>query len=115
MSDDILDQSEVRRGKPCWYKVEEVASNAVNDILLLENGCYWLLKRFFGHLPCYPSLFEMFHEAAFQTFIGQTMDFQIAQAGVTQFTMDKHILMSYHKTSHAAFYAPIALPMILAG
>lgn len=115
MSDDILDQSEMRRGKPCWYKVKEVASNAVNDILLLENGCYWLLKRFFGHLHCYPKLFEMFHEAGFQTFIGQTMDFQMAQAGVTQFTMDNYILMSYHKTSHAAFYAPIALPMILAG
>lgn len=115
MSDDMVDQSEVRRGKPCWYKVEDVASGAVNDILLVENGSYWVLKRFFGHLPSYPKLFEMLHETALTTFIGQSMDFQISKAGVTHFTMDRHISMSNHKTSHAAFYAPIALPMILAG
>lgn len=115
MSDDIVDRSEIRRGKPCWYKLNDVQSSAINDILMIENGCYLLLKRSFGHLPCYPSLFELFHETALTTFIGQSVDFQIAQTGVTQFTMDKHISMSNYKTSHSAFYAPVALPMILAG
>lgn len=115
-ADDIIDCSDIRRDKPCWYKLPNVESVAVNDILMMESGCYKLLKRYFGHLPCYVDLFEMLHSTAFTTFIGQSLDFQESNAcDVTQFTMSKHKCMTDCKTSHSAFYAPIALPMILAG
>lgn len=111
-----MDCSEIRRGKPCWYKVSDVKSIAVNDILMIENGCYHLLKRFFGHLPCYVNLIELMHKTSLATFIGQSLDFQLSNtADVTQFTMKKHRCMTDCKTSHFAFYTPIALPMILAG
>lgn len=115
MSDDIVDCSQIRRNQPCWYKLEDVNTVAINDILMIENACYQLLKKSFGHLPCYPILFELFHETATYTFIGQSHDFQLAKAGIETFTMNEHKSMSDYKTSHSAFYAPIALPMILAG
>lgn len=95
--------------------LDDVQSIAVNDIQMIENGCYFLLKRFFSHLPCYTKMFELFHETAMNTFVGQSFDFQIASAGIERFSMDKHISMSNYKTSHFAFYTPIALPLLLAG
>lgn len=115
MSDDMIDCSLIRRNKPCWYKVDGVRSVAVNDLLMIENACYLILKRFFSHLPCYANMIHLFHSTAMNTFIGQSLDYQISNDGVTQFTMEKHICMSNYKTSHFAFYAPIALPMMLAG
>lgn len=111
----MVDRSTVRRNKPCWYMVEDVQTVAVNDSLLIENACYHLLKLSFGHLPCYARMVDMFHETAMTTFIGQSADFLIAKTGITEFTMEKHVTMSNYKTSHTAFYAPVALPMILAG
>lgn len=115
MSDDMIDCSQIRRNRTCWYKVDDVKSIAVNDILMIENGCYLILKRFFGHLPCYTNLFQLFHETSMNTFIGQSLDFQIADAGIERFSTEKHITISNYKTAHFAFYAPIALPMMLAG
>lgn len=115
-SDDIIDRSEIRRGKPCWHKVDDVKSVAFNDILMIENGCYHLLKRYFGHLPSYVSIVELMQNTALTTFIGQSLDAQMSNnAAVPQFTMKKHRCMADCKTSHFAFYTPIALPMILAG
>ncbi|KJH44816.1 hypothetical protein DICVIV_09135, partial [Dictyocaulus viviparus] len=34
--DDIIDGSETRRGKPCWYKNKDIGISAVNDALLLD-------------------------------------------------------------------------------
>lgn len=115
MSDDIIDGSQIRRNKPCWYILDDVKSIAVNDVFMLENGCYLLLKKFFGHLSCYPSMFQLLHETAMKTFIGQSLDFQIGNGDVTQFSIEKHICISNYKTSHFAFYTPIAMSMLLAG
>lgn len=115
MSDDMVDCSQIRRSKPCWHKLEGVQSVAVNDILMIENACYITLKRFFGHLPCYTSMFQLLHKTAMNTFIGQSLDFQLSRDGVKRFSMKRHICMSNYKTSHFAFYTPIAMPLLLAG
>jgi hypothetical protein len=48
VADDIMDQSETRRGQPCWYKLPDVKYDAVNDSLILESFVFFLLKHFFG-------------------------------------------------------------------
>lgn len=73
------------------------------------------MKRYFGHLPCYVHLVDLMHKTAQTTFIGQSLDFQLSNTDVTQFTLKKYKCMVDCKTSHFAFYTPIALPMILAG
>lgn len=115
MSDDMVDRSLIRRNKPCWYKIDGVGSMAVNDILMIENACYIILKRYFGHFHCYLDMIHLFHTTAMHTFIGQSLDHQMAEQDVTHFTMEKHVCIANYKTSHFAFYTPIALPMMLAG
>merc|ERR1740117_2219801 len=53
IADDIMDDSETRRGKPCWYRREDVQMIAVNDALLLESLVYKVLKRHFAFEPYY--------------------------------------------------------------
>lgn len=115
MTDDMIDCSDIRRNKLCWHKLDNVQSVAVNDSLMIENSLYILLKQYFSHLSCYIDLFELFHETTMMTTIGQSMDFQISRNGVLEFTMDRHRCISDHKTSHFAFYTPIASSMLLAG
>lgn len=46
--DDIMDESETRRGQICWYLQPDVKMNAINDGLLLEAQIYVILKKYFG-------------------------------------------------------------------
>jgi farnesyl diphosphate synthase len=43
--DDIMDASETRRGRPCWYKKVEMM--AVNDGIILESMVWRCLKKHF--------------------------------------------------------------------
>ena len=59
MADDIADRDMFRRGKPCWYRRPEVGPAAVNDVLLLDNCIYQLLKRHFRNSPYYTSIIDL--------------------------------------------------------
>jgi len=43
MADDIMDDSQTRRGQPCWYKNKDVQKIAINDAFFVEvrHAC-WL-------------------------------------------------------------------------
>eukprot|EP00657_Telonema_sp_P-1_P009039 TRINITY_DN3224_c0_g1_i7.p1 TRINITY_DN3224_c0_g1~~TRINITY_DN3224_c0_g1_i7.p1 ORF type:complete len:282 (-),score=55.03 TRINITY_DN3224_c0_g1_i7:120-965(-) len=94
VADDVMDDSHMRRGKPCWFR--EVGISAVNDACLLEQCVYVLLKRCLGHLGCYPAILELFHEVSVQTGLGQALDLSLearsmaADGGVdiSEFSMD---------------------------
>lgn len=115
MADDIIDCSEMRRNKLCWYKVKNVESIAINDVMMIENSVYFILKKHFSHLPCYMNFVELFHETTLTTTIGQSLDFQVASHGVTAFKMNLHKSLSDYKTSHFGFYFPLALAILLNG
>ena len=73
IADDMMDGSETRRGRPCWYLQENVGYAAINDTLMLENTVYMLLK-YFREKDFYVRLFEHFHETTPQTIFGQGVD-----------------------------------------
>ena len=58
--DDIMDESETRRGQICWYLQPDVKMNAINDGLLLEAHIYTVLKKYFADDPAlYIHLLEL--------------------------------------------------------
>jgi len=53
MLDDIIDRSETRRGKICWYKRPEVGMMAINDSIIILECIPYILKKYFSSKPYY--------------------------------------------------------------
>lgn len=59
-----MDAAETRRGRECWYRFDNNGNNAVNDGVLLENGIYVILKKYFRDKPYYVQVVELFHDVS---------------------------------------------------
>uniref|UniRef100_A0A7S2UU78 Farnesyl diphosphate synthase n=1 Tax=Fibrocapsa japonica TaxID=94617 RepID=A0A7S2UU78_9STRA len=124
VADDIMDDSETRRGQPCWYKKSDVKMIAINDSFLLESAVFRILKRHFGSEPYYAKLVDLFHEVIFQTELGQLLDLTSQPmtndphkhvVDLTRFTINRYQLIVKYKTAFYTFYLPLALGMITSG
>mmetsp|Transcript_10262 Transcript_10262/g.14010 ORF Transcript_10262/g.14010 Transcript_10262/m.14010 type:complete len:380 (+) Transcript_10262:293-1432(+) len=118
VADDIMDHSEQRRGKQCWYKRKEVEMIAVNDALMLDALIYRILKMYFRDTRYYTCLVDMFHEVTFHTTMGELNDLLTAPIGNVD--LDKYSLPKYKhivkfKTSLYSFYLPVAAAMLVCG
>lgn len=114
VSDDIMDSSITRRGKPCWYRTEGVGMVAINDAFMLEAGIYVLLKKYFRSHPAYVDMMELLHETTFQTEIGQLTDLLTApedKVNLDNFSMEKYRFIVIYKTAYYSFYLPVALAL----
>lgn len=114
VTDDIMDSSITRRGKPCWYRQEGVGMVAINDAIMLESAIYTLLKKYFRQHPSYVDLIELFHEVTFQTELGQLCDLLTApedKVNLDNFSMEKYRFIVIYKTAYYSFYLPIALAL----
>lgn len=116
IDDDILfENSERRHGKTCWHKIKGMANIAVNDMLMLENGCYLILNRFFSHLPCYNGIMQTVSDCFMTSLLSKAYEFQSNEAGLERFTLDHFNHMNLLKASYHRFYMPAAIAMLLAG
>ncbi|ODM99218.1 Farnesyl pyrophosphate synthase [Orchesella cincta] len=117
VADDLVDQSETRRGQPCWYKLEDVGLMAVNDTFMIENLTYKVLKLFFESEPYYMDLVETFREITFKTVFGQCMDCLMGKCNdiLGCFTMERYAAIVKYKTSYYTMYLPVLVAMIMAG
>lgn len=116
VSDDIMDGSITRRGKPCWYRQEGVGLIAINDAFMLETSIYTLLKRYFRSHPRYIELVELFHDITLKTEMGQLADLLTApedKVDLSNFSMSKHSFIVIYKTAWYSFYLPVALALYL--
>lgn len=114
VSDDIMDSSTTRRGKPCWYRMPNVGMIAINDAFMLESSIYVLLKKHFRQHPAYVDFLELFHEVSFQTEIGQLCDLITAPEDVvdlSKFSPEKHHFIVVYKTAYYSFYLPVVLAL----
>ncbi|KAF3056331.1 Farnesyl pyrophosphate synthase [Daldinia childiae] len=114
VSDDIMDSSITRRGKPCWYRQEGVGMIAINDSFILESAIYTLLKKHFRTHPSYIDMVELFHEVALQTELGQLCDLLTAPEDVVNldnFSLEKYTFIVIYKTAYYSFYLPVALAL----
>uniref|UniRef100_A0A7S2JT51 Farnesyl diphosphate synthase n=1 Tax=Leptocylindrus danicus TaxID=163516 RepID=A0A7S2JT51_9STRA len=124
VADDVMDDSQTRRGQPCWYKLAEVGNIAINDSFLLESFCFTMIKKHFGMEPYYGRLLELFLEVVQQTEFGQLLDLtsQPATASassskidLSRFTLERYKLIVKYKTAFYTFYLSVAIGMITSG
>lgn len=114
VSDDIMDSSITRRGKPCWYRQEGVGMIAINDAFMLESAIYTLLKKHFRSHPSYVDMLELFHETTLQTELGQLCDLLTAPEDVVNldnFSLEKYSFIVIYKTAYYSFYLPVVLAL----
>lgn len=115
MADDINEDAEIRRGKPCWHKLDGMARMAANDMLMLQVGCDRILNRFFGHLPCYSGMMQVVTESYMIGLLGHTLEIKFNKMGLQHFTLKLYDESALLKTSGFRIYMPVALSMLLAG
>lgn len=115
IADDFMDDSETRRGQPCWYKLDHVKQIALNDAFIVEMFVFRVLKRHFWAEPYYHQLVDLFMETTFQTECGQLLDLQCMNLGLEDFTFKRWELIVKYKTAFYSFYLPVALGMTVAG
>ncbi|GJE96965.1 polyprenyl synthetase family protein [Phanerochaete sordida] len=118
VSDDLIDSSVTRRGRPCWHRTSGVGLIAVNDASMLESSIYWLLKKHFRAESCYVDILELFHETIMRTEIGQLLDLITAsgeRVGLSTFSLSRHHKILLFKVAYYSFYLPVALAMRLCG
>uniref|UniRef100_A0A7S0I3W0 Farnesyl diphosphate synthase n=1 Tax=Hanusia phi TaxID=3032 RepID=A0A7S0I3W0_9CRYP len=119
--DDIMDESQTRRGQPCWYKLPEVKKMAINDGLILESCIFLLLKKHVKpySVDLYHNCVELFREVSFQTELGQLLDMTTespeGRLDFSRFTIERYKLIVKYKTAFYSFYLPVAAGLYLAG
>lgn len=115
VADDIMDDSQTRRGQPCWYKNDHVQKIAINDAFLIEILVYRCLKRHFKDELYYDQLLDLFLETTYQTECGQLLDLLCMNIDIKDFSETRWELIVKYKTAFYSFYCPVALGMIVAG
>ncbi|KAG5675932.1 hypothetical protein PVAND_005789 [Polypedilum vanderplanki] len=116
IDDDIIDGSTTRRGHKCWYQLEDVGLAAINDAMMIENGIYYLLKKYFRQAEYYQEVVDLFHEVSFITSLGQLQDIKTAHTlDLNFFTMEMYKSIVANKTAYYSFYLPVALAMHMTG
>jgi len=118
VADDIMDRSDLRRGRPCWYK--KVGLTAINDTYLLEQCMYKLIDKHFQDDSYLVDIYRSFHNITYLTGMGQELDMIISDNPREEFSLDNYTMERYkaivkYKTAYYSFYFPITLGMILAG
>lgn len=115
--DDMIDGAETRRGSTTWYKNPEIGLSAINDSLMVENGVYALLKRYFQKHPCYVPLLELFHDVTLKAAMGQGLDNMVMldnRPNFSMFKMDTYNALCRYKTGYYSMHLPVAAAMYLA-
>ncbi|GES63923.1 farnesyl pyrophosphate synthetase [Aspergillus terreus] len=113
VSDDIMDNSEYRRGKVCWYRRDDVGLTAINDAAFLKSLIFSLLKKHFQHHVEYVRILELLNEASYRTELGQLSDATMAvkARGLDQMTAEAYSFTARNKTAFYSFYLPVALAL----
>lgn len=110
VADDIMDDSETRRGHPCWH-CEVGVPQAINDSLLLHAETYRTLARHFeGSLKA--KLTQLFVDTASYTCVGQMVDALSEKHEAPD--QDRYEAIVWYKTTHYTVLLPLVAGVYLA-
>ncbi|CAI5438140.1 unnamed protein product [Caenorhabditis angaria] len=112
IADDIMDSSETRRGKQCWYKREGVGMSAINDAFIMDSCVEDILRHSLpGHVNI-DRLCDAYRKSKQKTLVGQMLDTSSAFA-VESFTWDRYELLVENKTAHYSIYHPLQMALLM--
>lgn len=117
IADDVMDRSEMRRGRPCWYK--KVGLVSINDTYLMEQCIYKLIDVYFKDEPYLFDLYKAFHQVTYLTAMGQGLDMLASEPtdkefSLDLFTEDKYKAIVKYKTAYYSFYLPVSVGLHIA-
>jgi farnesyl diphosphate synthase len=115
IEDDVMDNGETRRGRPCWFRVPTIGvANAINDGLLLEQLLYRLIEsNEYTKAYSIPAC-AILRDAAMRTVLGQHLDTSPPDS-VTQFTREQWLSVVRFKTAFYTFILPVELGILVSG
>nr|CCA26954.1 farnesyl pyrophosphate synthetase putative [Albugo laibachii Nc14] len=117
--DDIMDQSAVRRRRPCWYRNSKVQMIAINDSFLLVSIVFQVIRNHFHGEDYYADLIELFRDVIQKTELGQLLDATCQPherpPDLSRFTTERYEKIVTYKTAFYTFYMPVACAMLLRG
>nr|CAB3245591.1 farnesyl pyrophosphate synthase-like [Phallusia mammillata] len=118
VADDVMDQSQTRRGQLCWFRKPGIGLQAINDSMILESCVFSILRLFCRKKSFYADLVDLFHQVILNTEMGQSLDMLTSEQptlDLKEFTPDRYAAMIKYKTAYYSFYLPVAVAMYMAG
>ncbi|KAL0247946.1 hypothetical protein GEMRC1_003185 [Eukaryota sp. GEM-RC1] len=112
VADDVMDNSDIRRGQPAWHKRRGVGLAAVNDAFLLESLAYKALDIFFQDHPKKHQMCDLIRFVSRVTEWGQFLDTLGTQVPVEAMEPDLHSAICTYKTSFYTFFLPVSLGLL---
>ncbi|KAE9414264.1 hypothetical protein Angca_002542, partial [Angiostrongylus cantonensis] len=110
--DDVMDESETRRGKMCWHKNADVGLSAVNDAMLLDVFIDEIIRELYAGHPQVDRLCACHQNSNRTTHLGQLLD-TISVREIDAFTWDRYEQLVEMKTSHYTFFQPVEMAMLV--
>jgi len=111
VQDDIQDQSLTRRGKTCWYLHKDVGFKAVNDSVIMESFCNFMLQNNVPDTEKFMKLDWLFKDVLTKLRLGQMLDLETEN--YNQFSLERYKTIVQYKTSLYTFHLPVACALVL--
>ncbi|KAI5633753.1 polyprenyl synthetase domain-containing protein [Phthorimaea operculella] len=118
LQNDIMENTQSRRGMPTWHTRPEVGLSGINDAALVQSAMFSTLKRHFGAKPYYKNVLEMFNEMLVKCSIGHYLEKSLTptdKPDLSQFTMENYEAITKYKTAYYTFQMPVSLALLMTG
>ena len=111
IADDIIDQSESRRGKLAWYKTvffliicsyvvqSGIGLSAINDAFLLDVGAQEILRQLYPAHPQVDRICQAYNRSKKITVLGQLLD-GASQGKLKEFTWERYFFFNVYNSPY---------------
>ncbi|CAD5210720.1 unnamed protein product [Bursaphelenchus okinawaensis] len=110
--DDVMDNGEVRRGKPCWHRLPSVGLVAINDGLMLDQMIDLIIRETMVDHPRMLDMLRFIYETKRRSVLGELFD--TTSKTLDECTFNRYEQIILHKTTYYTYILPIQLGYTIA-